>query len=259
MEKNLVQRIAGFSQHILLDNNAVLPQDRHAFACDQRIRIRRADDNARDPAFDDGIGAGRLLAVVTAGLQRHIHGRSPHIFRRIRQRCALRMQLAIARVPALGENAPVTHDDCANHRIWRGPAPAAFGKLQCSTHIILIIHLFHLTKKALNVYRSGQCKNAMKKQNLECQTFQSHRTPDKIFPCVRLLPSRLYCRPRNFTESCAVALAGFTAGGDFHPALKIIYSLITFIIRLHPQCVKMVRDHFHIVSAMNNRYQGDTS
>ena len=44
-----------------------------------------------------------------------------------------------------------------------------------------------------------------------------------------------------------------------HPALKIIYSLITFIIRLHPQHVKMVRDHFHIVSAMNNRYQGDTS
>jgi len=44
-----------------------------------------------------------------------------------------------------------------------------------------------------------------------------------------------------------------------HPALKIIYSLITFIIRLHPQCVKMARDHFHIVPAMKNRYQGDTS
>lgn len=81
----------------------------------------------------------------------------------------------------------------------------------------------------------------------------------KSFSRVHLLPSRLYCRPRNFTESCAVALAGFTAGGESHPALKIIYSLITFIIRLHPQRVKMARDHFHIVSAMNNRYQGDTS
>ena len=36
-----------------------------------------------------------------------------------------------------------------------------------------------------------------------------------------LLPSRLYCRFRNHTESCAGALADFTAGRESHPALKI--------------------------------------
>ena len=36
-----------------------------------------------------------------------------------------------------------------------------------------------------------------------------------------LLPSRLYCRYRNHTGSCAEALADFTAGREFHPALKI--------------------------------------
>ena len=39
-----------------------------------------------------------------------------------------------------------------------------------------------------------------------------------------LLSSRLYCRPRSFTESCIRSkerpLAGFTAGRELHPALK---------------------------------------
>ena len=39
-----------------------------------------------------------------------------------------------------------------------------------------------------------------------------------------LLPSRLYCRPRNFTGSCFGSkerpLAGCTAGRELHPALK---------------------------------------
>jgi len=39
-----------------------------------------------------------------------------------------------------------------------------------------------------------------------------------------LLSSRLYCRPRNYTGSCPESgLAGFTAGGDILPALKVTY------------------------------------
>ena len=40
-------------------------------------------------------------------------------------------------------------------------------------------------------------------------------------PC--LLPSRLYCRYRNRTDSTRFALADFTAGGESHPALKTLY------------------------------------
>ena len=35
-----------------------------------------------------------------------------------------------------------------------------------------------------------------------------------------LFSSRLYCRPRSLTESCPKGLAGYTAGGESHPALK---------------------------------------
>ena len=41
-----------------------------------------------------------------------------------------------------------------------------------------------------------------------------------------LLPSRLYCRSRNFTES-ALRLADFTAGRESHPALKMLCSCST--------------------------------
>ena len=36
-----------------------------------------------------------------------------------------------------------------------------------------------------------------------------------------LLPSRLYYRYWNYTNSCSIELADFTAGREFHPALKI--------------------------------------
>ena len=82
--------------------------------------------------------------------------------------------------------------------------------------------------------------------------FQSFRTTKKY---VYLLSSRLYCRYRNLTGSCANALADFTAGGELlsqlplrsirgrnaseaHPALKIVYSLVVLNIRLSLQRVK---------------------
>ena len=44
---------------------------------------------------------------------------------------------------------------------------------------------------------------------------------------MHLLPSRLYCRFRSFTGSALTALADFTAGGEFRPALKILFSSLT--------------------------------
>ena len=43
------------------------------------------------------------------------------------------------------------------------------------------------------------------------------------------LPSRLYCRYWNFTNSYAAAFADFTAGRESHPALKIRYLLVVSI------------------------------
>ena len=44
------------------------------------------------------------------------------------------------------------------------------------------------------------------------------------------LPSGLYRRLRNFTESATETqlVAGFTAGGEFHPALKQTFCLLVY-------------------------------
>ena len=44
-----------------------------------------------------------------------------------------------------------------------------------------------------------------------------------------LFSSRLYCRYRTCTGSCATALADYTADRELHPAPKVKYE-VTFII-----------------------------
>ena len=52
-----------------------------------------------------------------------------------------------------------------------------------------------------------------------------------------LLPSRLYCRYRNYTVSTLSRSRTVTAGGEFHPALKICCS-VTYTITDRPIVVK---------------------
>ena len=52
-------------------------------------------------------------------------------------------------------------------------------------------------------------------------------------PSICLLPSRLYCRYRSCTGSCAAALADFTADREFHPALKTFCDSIVFLTDIY--------------------------
>ncbi len=58
-------------------------------------------------------------------------------------------------------------------------------------------------------------------------------------PCsiAYLLPSRLYCRYRNFTDSAPKRSRTVTAGGESHPALKILFTCV-FTIAQHWVLVK---------------------
>ena len=76
-------------------------------------------------------------------------------------------------------------------------------------------------KRPLNYFRGPDQKQS-------CKSFNKHP----------LLPSRLYCRLRNFTESASCIsrmFAGCTAGREFHPTLKlfVISIFIFFTISLH--------------------------
>ena len=73
-----------------------------------------------------------------------------------------------------------------------------------------VMRTFVPRKKALNA--DAQSSNSNK--NHEVTTAKS------CFFGFCLLPSRLYCRYRNLTGSCAAALADFTADRELHPALK---------------------------------------
>ena len=100
----------------------------------------------------------------------------------------------------------------------KAPCEAA---LMCERHVRIeisdfVMRTFVPRKKALNA--DAQSSNLNK--NHEVTTAKS------CFFGFCLLPSRLYCRYRNLTGSCAAALADFTADRELHPALKTSFDSI---------------------------------
>ena len=76
MEKDRVDGVAFLTHKILDDFDSVLLQDTCSVARYKRIGIAGSDDHSFDPAFENGVGAGGLLAVMAAGLQRYINSRA---------------------------------------------------------------------------------------------------------------------------------------------------------------------------------------
>ena len=62
---------------------------------------------------------------------------------------------------------------------------------------------------------------------------------------VPLLSSRLYCRLRSFTESAVrfknALLAGCTAGGELHPALKSSFRILSYGRRIIVSSIMRLR------------------
>ena len=85
------------------------------------------------PASSDRVDAGRLAALVGAGLQRHVHRRPGRVLAPlggVRQRRPLGVQPAELGVEALPDNLPVADDDRADQRIRAHPTAAALGQLE---------------------------------------------------------------------------------------------------------------------------------
>jgi hypothetical protein len=82
-------------------------------------RVAHPDDHALDTGGYQGIGARRRLAVVTAGLERHVRGSTSSCGTRIKQREDLGVWITSARVEALADDAAARHDDTPDQRIGR--------------------------------------------------------------------------------------------------------------------------------------------
>ena len=72
VKKGSVQRIASGFRHMFRDSNAALPECGNALACDQRVWIAASHKHRADAGGENRLGAGRLLAGMTAGFQCHI-------------------------------------------------------------------------------------------------------------------------------------------------------------------------------------------
>ena len=81
--------------------------------------------------------------MMTAGLQCYVNGRAFRVFSAlfaVSQRVSLRVQTAIARVPAFSDYPSVFYDDCANHRIVAYTTRASFRKGKGKFHIFFVRH-----------------------------------------------------------------------------------------------------------------------
>ena len=102
-----------------------------AGARDLRIGIDQRRDHARDAGRDDGVGAGRRLAVVRARLERHVERRPARggagAARAPRSRRAAVRPAASSRARRSPAHPIVSHDHRTDRRIGPGapePAPA---------------------------------------------------------------------------------------------------------------------------------------
>ena len=147
VEEDPVQRVTFLPQNVFRYLHAARAQDRHALSRHQRIWVSGAGHHPADAGCQDRIHAGRLLSVVAARLQRHIHGGSGRVGGAGRQRVPLRVGFTVPLMPALSDNCAVLYDHGAHHGIGRRPAPALFRQRQGQTHIFRIVHTVTSQKK----------------------------------------------------------------------------------------------------------------
>ena len=110
-----------------IDRDALLAQPRMALAGDLRIGILQRRHHARDAGRHDGVDAGRRLAVMRAGLERHVERRAARRLAGAPQRLDLGMRPPARLGPAAPDHDAVLHHDRADRRIRpriAEPAPA---------------------------------------------------------------------------------------------------------------------------------------
>ena len=102
-KKRRVQGVAFVRQKALRNLYTRGAERCHALSRHQRVRVRAAHKDRADTGINESLGAGRLLSVVAAGLQRHVENR---VFGRVPaaltvfERGSFRVEAAVDRMPA---------------------------------------------------------------------------------------------------------------------------------------------------------------
>ena len=113
------------------DNDPGLFKRRESASRYTRIRVRDGTDDPCDARADQRFGAGRCLAVVRAGLERHVGGRTLRLVTGGLQGDDLGVRLTRALVPPFADHRRIADQHAAHHRVGRGvpePAPRQPGR-----------------------------------------------------------------------------------------------------------------------------------
>lgn len=117
VEKYLVEVVAALLAHPGLHLDAVLPQKFKSFARHQRVWVIGAHHHAGNARVQNGLGAGRLAALMTAGLQCDIEGCSGGRTGTVFQRLPLRVEFSVPGVPPLSDDLSILHQNSSHHGI----------------------------------------------------------------------------------------------------------------------------------------------
>ena len=117
-------------------------QKRVAAPGDARVGIVHRRHNARDAAGDDGVDAGRRLAVMRAGLERYVNRRAARRVARRRQRQRFGVRAAACSRKAAPDDDAAPHDERADSGIRRGAAEIAPSQRQRRAHIVRVVISF---------------------------------------------------------------------------------------------------------------------
>ena len=138
MEKHRIQPVAFRPQEVGDDLNTLFPENPDTLAGYQRIGIPGADDHPADTGGQKGIGAGRLLSVMAAGLQRDVDVGAGRIFCAGGQGVPFCVEAADFLVIACTDDAARFYNDGTHQRVRIHMTRPQPGQADRPVHVIFI-------------------------------------------------------------------------------------------------------------------------
>jgi len=233
VEEYRIDCIAGSLHHAGFHLDAMLPQKRNAFSCHLVVWIITADIDLFDAVFHDRKRAWWLFAIMAARLQRHIHFRAFRILVKTCKRRTFRMQITVSRMIPLSNDPVILHDHRTDKRIRIDRAGSFFRKLDRKLHIFLFvchfITFFVLFTQKLSPGHISLCPGAYPHRN-QMAVIVHHTLP--FSPAtLSLLSHPDYTVGFGISPNHASLRAGYTAGGESHPApSKYLFTYNTTVL-----------------------------
>ena len=143
MKKYIIQGVALLFQHMGFHGNPRILKLADSLSCHQCIWIIGAHINLADTVLYDRPGTWRLLAVMAAWLQSHIHLRSCGICFQIGKGTPLGVQLTVTGMIPFRQNLSISDDHGSHQRIGIDMSLSLAGQFDGSSHIFFI-HISNL-------------------------------------------------------------------------------------------------------------------